>query len=50
MRYETEERREGAVDYEPPALSVLGAAETVTLGPNGGPLSDSVFPHHSSGG
>ena len=49
MRNDDEAREETAA-YEPPALSALGTAETVTLGPNGGPNADGVFPHHSSGG
>lgn len=32
--------------YEPPALRVLGAAQALTLGPNGGHGSDFAFPHH----
>ena len=35
--------------YEAPALTVLGSAEEITLGPNGGPQADGTFPHHSSG-
>jgi hypothetical protein len=41
-------KREKPVAYEAPALRVLGTARELTLGPNGGPLSDSVFPHHAS--
>jgi hypothetical protein len=41
-------KRNKPVAYEAPALKVLGTARELTLGPNGGPEVDSVFPHHSS--
>ena len=35
--------------YEAPTLTVLGSADELTLGPNGGPNADAAWPHHSSG-
>lgn len=49
MAKQTEEQRD-APSYEAPALTVIGSAEELTQGPNGGPSADGLWPHHSSGG
>jgi len=34
--------------YVTPALTVIGTASQLTLGPNSGTSSDGLFPHHVS--
>lgn len=34
--------------YEPPALTVLGKANTLTQGPSSGPNIDGIMPLHTS--
>ena len=45
-----EDKEESTAPYEAPRLTKLGSAAELTLGPNGGPNADGLFPHHSSGG
>lgn len=45
----SEEASAHAEAYEAPSLAVIGRADVLTQGPNGGPNSDNPFPHHGSG-